>query len=114
METDYINCIKETAATNIAATTFEEDLTITMDKIKAMLIEKNRKYGNSALDPVRVFSTLSPDEQLNVRMDDKLSRILSAQEDDLEDAKTDLLGYLILAKVFADQTKHNTRSVTWG
>lgn len=51
------------------------------DRVKALLIEKNRKYGNSALNPVRVFSKASADEQILVRMDDKLSRIRNRQND---------------------------------
>jgi len=68
-------------------------------EIVEMLIDKNRKYGNSALDPVRIFSKADPLEQLRVRMDDKLSRIRSSQDDDTEDAEMDLLGYLVLAQV---------------
>ena len=45
------------------------------DEIKAMLLEKNLSYGNSALAPLRIFSRADPVEQLNVRIDDKLSRI---------------------------------------
>ena len=66
------------------------------DKIKEFLIEKNRKYGNSALAPVRVFSKASPEEQILVRMDDKLSRIRNRQNDDDEDPFLDLIGYLVL------------------
>ena len=66
------------------------------DRVKALLIEKNRKYGNSALNPVRVFSKASADEQILVRMDDKLSRIRNRQNDDDEDPFVDLLGYLVL------------------
>jgi hypothetical protein len=67
--------------------------------IERMLIEKNRKYGNSALSPKRVFSKASPVEQILVRIDDKLSRIGSAQPDETEDAVLDLIGYLILLRV---------------
>ena len=66
------------------------------DRVKEILIEKNRKYGNSALDPVRVFSKASPEEQILVRMDDKLSRIRNRQNDDDEDPFVDLIGYLVL------------------
>lgn len=69
------------------------------DEIKAILLDKNRKYGNSALSPLRVFSKADPIEQINVRLDDKLSRVLSAQADDLEDAELDLVGYLVLKRV---------------
>lgn len=66
------------------------------DRLKEFLIDKNRKYGNSALDPVRVFSKASADEQMLVRMDDKLSRIRNRQDDDDEDPFVDLAGYLVL------------------
>lgn len=68
------------------------------DRVKAMLLAKNRKYGNSALDPVRIFSKAPPDEQLLVRMDDKVSRYLQGEGDD-EDVLFDLLGYLVLYRV---------------
>jgi hypothetical protein len=64
--------------------------------IEAMLIEKNRKYGNSALEPVRIFSRADTAEQIRVRIDDKLSRIRTQADDDDEDAYMDLAGYLVL------------------
>jgi hypothetical protein len=67
--------------------------------IMDMLLDKNRKYGNSAIQPKRIFSKANPIEQINVRIDDKLSRIESAQGDDTEDAEMDLIGYLILKRV---------------
>jgi hypothetical protein len=69
------------------------------DSIKSMLLAKNRKYGNSALNPVRIFSKASPDEAILVRLDDKLSRIKEGSTDEDEDVYLDLLGYLILLKV---------------
>ncbi len=64
-----------------------------------MLLDKNRKYGNSALEPQRIFSTSSTIEQLNVRIDDKLSRIESCQADEDEDVIGDLIGYLVLLQI---------------
>ena len=78
---------------------FEQKLDAVLDSIRKMLLDKNRKYGNSALSPIHVFSKAEPLEQIAVRMDDKLSRIKSAQGDDLEDAKLDLIGYLILEAI---------------
>jgi len=78
---------------------FEQKLDFALGTIRTMLLDKNRKYGNSALEPIRVFSKANPLEQIAVRMDDKLSRIKSAQNDDLEDAKLDLIGYLILEMI---------------
>lgn len=70
------------------------------DSVKELLLKKNREYGNSAIDPKRIFSSASPVEQIKVRIDDKLSRISSKAEKEIkEDTIQDLLGYLILLKV---------------
>ena len=70
------------------------------DDIKDLLLQKNAKYGDSALNPVRVMSQASPVEQILVRIDDKLSRIKHGNilEDD-EDVVSDLIGYFILLKI---------------
>ncbi len=73
--------------------------------IADLLITKNRKYGNSALEPVRIFSKASAEEQILVRLDDKLSRIRSSATDEDEDVIQDLIGYLILLKI-AREDKH--------
>lgn len=68
-----------------------------------MLIEKNKKYGNSALEPLGVFSKLSPEEGLMIRIDDKLKRIKNGSlEKDDEDVINDLIGYLVLLKIHAN------------
>lgn len=66
--------------------------------LKELLLRKNRAYGNSALDPIRLFSKASPTEQIRVRLDDKLSRLARGQ-DAGEDVEQDLMGYLILLRV---------------
>lgn len=66
------------------------------DSVKEMLLEKNRKYGNSALNPCRVFSKADSVEQLKVRIDDKINRIKNEQNDEDEDVVKDLIGYLVL------------------
>jgi len=69
------------------------------DEVKALLLEKNSSYGNAALDPVRIFSRAGPVEQLNVRIDDKLSRIARGSEYAGDDTELDLIGYLVLRRV---------------
>jgi hypothetical protein len=64
--------------------------------IEDMLIAKNRAYGNSALEPIRVFSKSDTIEQLYVRIDDKLSRIERGHEYPGDDTIFDLIGYLVL------------------
>jgi hypothetical protein len=79
------------------------DIATTCDAIKALLLEKNRKYGDSALNPVRVFSKSDPLEQIRVRLDDKLSRLRNQQDDEDEDVISDLIGYLVLYQVARTQ-----------
>jgi len=71
------------------------------DEIKDLLIEKNKKYGDSALNPARIFSKADATEQILVRIDDKLNRIqkgagLLAND---EDVINDLIGYLVILKI---------------
>lgn len=77
------------------------------DEIKAMLLKKNEAYGDSALKPVRVFSKSDADEQIKVRIDDKLNRLMQGKnilESD-NDVIKDLIGYLILLLI--NQKKNN-------
>lgn len=79
----------------------QRDIADVLDGFKAFLIKKNEQYGDSAVEPVRVFSQATDEEQLLVRMDDKLSRLVrgnSSIEPD-EDIMWDLLGYWILLQV---------------
>lgn len=69
------------------------------DEIKEMLIAKNKSYGDSALNPVRIFSTSDSIEQLYVRIDDKLSRITRGGAFVGDNDVDDLIGYLILLKI---------------
>ena len=82
------------------------------DDIKELLIHKNRKYGNSALNPNRIFSKCSATEQLLVRIDDKLNRIMKGAgllATD-EDVVNDLIGYLVLLKIAFKKEKNETNS----
>ena len=78
------------------------------DEIKDLLLQKNAKYGDSALNPVRVMSQASPVEQILVRIDDKLSRIKRGGilEDD-EDVVSDLIGYFVLLKIALSSSYNN-------
>jgi hypothetical protein len=65
--------------------------------LKRLLIEKSRAYGDSAMHPVRIFSRASAEEQLRVRIDDKLARLMRGDPDAFgEDVFMDLAGYLVL------------------
>jgi hypothetical protein len=68
-------------------------------RLAEMLIEKNIAYGDSALNPLRVFAKdIDTRAQILVRLDDKLSRLARGSAAG-EDVILDLLGYLILYRI---------------
>ena len=77
----------------------ENDIVLVCNEIKEMLLSKNRKYGDAALNPDQTFSSANPIELINVRLDDKLSRIRNRQNDEDEDPELDIIGYLILKRI---------------
>jgi len=78
----------------------EQQIADVCNKIKSLLLLKNKAYGDSALTPLRVFSKGDTVDGLLVRIDDKLSRIKNAGfRSASEDTLMDLIGYLVLLKV---------------
>lgn len=85
---------------------FHEEVYKVLSDITEMLIAKNQKYGNSAIEPLGIFSDLSPEEGLKVRIDDKLKRIKNGSLDkDDEDVINDLIGYLVILKILQKEEK---------
>lgn len=80
--------------------TTEELIKNVIEEVKELLLEKNRNYGDAAINPSNVFSNGDPLESLGARIDDKLMRIKNVGiNNDTEDTLMDLIGYLILYKV---------------
>lgn len=86
------------AVPNLASDT-QHEIAKECIQIARTLLEKNRKYGDSVFRPARIFSKSDPIEQINIRIDDKLSRLLSGQADEDEDVDLDLIGYLIIRRI---------------
>jgi len=83
------------------------------DRVCAMLQEKNEAYGDSALNPVNIFSKGGASQSLRARIDDKLSRIKNVGiNDETEDTLFDLCGYLVLL-IIAEEDKVNNINVTY-
>lgn len=88
----------------IYPSSFDANVRRITDQIADLLIAKNKAYGDSALNPIRVFSKSDRIEQLNVRIDDKLSRVQRGTDFEDEDTERDLIGYLIL-KLIAKESE---------
>ena len=72
-------------------------------EIGEFLVKKNQAYGNSAFEPMGIFSDLTADQQVRVRIDDKLSRLARGRQYGQEDTILDLVGYLVILRVIQER-----------
>ena len=85
---------------DFARMSFSEKLDIEVKIISDLLKEKNKAYGDTALNPTNIFSKLNATEAICARIDDKLARIGNKGiNDETEDTVDDLIGYLLLLKM---------------
>jgi len=76
--------------------------------LQELLLEKNEKYGDAALNPLKVFSGCCPSAGIKVRLDDKLKRIANAGlVEDTEDTLIDIAGYIILLMIAKDNESND-------
>ena len=74
------------------------------DNFKDLLKHKNRKYGDSALNPIAVFSKIGAEHQICNRLDDKISRIKNSNELRKNDV-ADIFGYIALLLIQNEWTE---------
>lgn len=83
----------------------KEILEVCVD-LAEFLVAKNTAYGDAAINPLRAMSKADPAEQIRVRMDDKLSRLIRGQAAG-EDVPKDFVGYWVLLQIL--ERKQNKR-----
>ena len=84
-------------------------------KLEDLLLYKNEKYGDSALQPLNIFSKAGPVAGLKMQIDHKLKRIMNAGlVDATEDTLQDLAGYLILLMIAKDNESNHIRKSVYG
>ena len=76
-----------------------------MDAMKDLLLYKNQKYGDSAINPKKIFYKGDSTNSILIRLDDKLGRIMSNTENKprVNDV-ADLIGYCTLLLICMDVT----------
>ena len=74
----------------------QRQITDTCLALADFLIEKNKRYGNSALEPANVFSKLDAEAGIMIRLDDKLKRIKNNTGEHRKNDFADILGYIVL------------------
>ena len=66
------------------------------DAMKDLQIDKNKKYGNSALSPLHIFYKGDSQNSILIRLDDKLNRIKNNSGAIRNNDVCDLIGNLVL------------------
>ena len=74
------------------------------DSMKDLLLYKNQKYGDSALNPNNIFYKGDSTNSIKIRLDDKIGRIKNCEETRINDV-ADIIGYctLLLVSIGADK-----------
>ena len=77
-------------------------------KLEELLLSKNAKYGDAAIEPLNIFFKGNSVASINARIDDKLKRIMNAGViDDTEDTLQDLAGYIILLMIAKENASND-------
>ena len=74
------------------------------DSMKDLLLYKNEKYGDSALNPNNIFYKGDSTNSIKIRLDDKIGRIRNCEETRINDV-CDVIGYctLLLISIGAEK-----------
>ena len=75
------------------------------DSMKDLLLYKNQKYGDSALNPNNIFYKGDSTNSIKIRLDDKIGRIKNCEETRINDV-CDIIGYCTLLLVSMDVSKN--------
>ena len=86
----------------------KDKIKLKCQEIEDLLIQKNDAYGDSALNPVGIFSSLKASEAIRIRLDDKLKRIANVGlNDETEDTLMDCAGYMVLLMIANDNESND-------
>lgn len=89
---------KKTAAKKKAP--LEREIRAMCNELANFLVKKNTAYGNSVAAPSGIFAKgIDALTQIDVRIDDKLSRLQNGSEYPGDDTEKDLAGYLIIKMI---------------
>lgn len=89
--------------------TQEQIIKIT-NAIQDLLLDKNEKYGDAALNPKQIFYKGTAVNSILIRLDDKLTRIMSNTDSKprINDV-TDIIGYCVLLLIGLGVTEEDIR-----
>lgn len=79
-----------------------------MDSMKDLLLYKNQKYGDSAINPKKIFYKGDSTNSILIRLDDKLGRVMSnTDEKPRVNDVADIIGYCTLLLISMEVTEED-------
>ena len=79
-----------------------------MDSMKDLLLYKNKKYGDSAINPKKIFYKGDATNSILIRLDDKIGRVMSnTEEKPRVNDVCDIIGYCTLLLISMGVTKED-------
>lgn len=91
---------KEKKVAGEAPTETQEKIAALLDSMKDLLLYKNQKYGDSAINPKKIFYKGDSTNSILIRLDDKLGRVMSNPDEKprINDV-ADIIGYCTLLMI---------------
>ena len=88
----YINEKEDSSCTDT-----QEKIAAVLDSMKDLILYKNQKYGDSAINPKKIFYKGDSTNSILIRLDDKLGRVIANTEEmpRVNDV-ADIIGYCTL------------------
>lgn len=88
----------------------QQKLIDVLDGMKSLLLYKNKKYGDSAINPKKVFYKGDSTNSILIRLDDKIGRVMSNPDDKprVNDV-ADIIGYCTLLLVSMNVTSEDLK-----
>lgn len=90
---------------NINEISTQEKIDDFFQNFSKFLKDKNKKYGDSALNAIKIFSLHEPENSICIRLDDKINRIINSNKKLRKNDVSDLIGYLSLLCIQKNWTK---------
>ena len=93
-------------------TNTQQKITELTEAIRDLLLYKNEKYGDSAINPKKIFYKGDARNAILIRLDDKLSRITANTDDSprVNDV-ADIIGYCTLLLISMGVTQKDIKNL---
>ena len=97
---------------NIDTMPTQQKITELAEAMRDLLLYKNQKYGDSALNPKKIFYTGDARNSILIRLDDKLGRIMAnADATPRINDVADIIGYCTLLLISMGATQSDIKAL---